>query len=193
MKAGRALPSSQGSCPARTCRRPRRFSNQRQSPIAYSALMSRSLVEQHWGRSKGAIGAILRGETLRLMLEILKRIWAALVGFFRPDSTQVDRQFRVHHQVYKLRTFEDRSLATTEVKHPGVVAIVGHGSKHKWLLMTCPCGCGETLALNLMRSHTPRWRVEARSEALFSVFPSIDALSCGAHFWIRDGKVIWCD
>ncbi|WP_425265716.1 DUF6527 family protein [Acidovorax radicis] len=43
-----------------------------------------------------------------------------------------------------------------------------------------------------MSSHSPRWEVKILSKTSFSVHPSVDATSCGAHFWLRNGRVIWC-
>jgi len=93
---------------------------------------------------------------------------------------------------FTIRSFDDRSAAAAAARQDGVAALVGSGNKHKWLLMKCPCGCGQQIALNLMQSHSPRWRVSMRSPNSFSVHPSVDATSCGAHFWLRDGHVIWC-
>lgn len=94
---------------------------------------------------------------------------------------------------YTLKVLEERSTALAEAKLPGVAAIVRSGGKYKWLLFTCPCGCQQQIALNLMDGHYPRWQVEVQSFSSFSVHPSVDSTSCGAHFWIRAGAVIWCD
>jgi len=93
---------------------------------------------------------------------------------------------------YDLKEFESRSDAIAAASNPGVAALVGGGKGYKWLIMQCPCGCNEELALNLMHSHKPFWRVEMRAGSQFSVHPSVDSTTCGAHFWIRDGEVIWC-
>lgn len=72
-----------------------------------------------------------------------------------------------------------------------VVALVGTADNLKWARLLCPCGCGEVLALNLMDGHSPRWTVATSSEGTVSIHPSIDATKCGAHFWIRDGRITW--
>lgn len=94
---------------------------------------------------------------------------------------------------YSLKIFEERSLATVAAQSPGVAALVRSGNKNKWLLLMCPCGCKQQIALNLMEGHTPRWRVDIQSPNLISVHPSVDATSCGAHFWLRNGQVIWAE
>ncbi|MFD1122436.1 DUF6527 family protein [Methylophilus flavus] len=44
-----------------------------------------------------------------------------------------------------------------------------------------------------MRSQTPFWSVKVEGANEFSVHPSVDSTTCGAHFWIKNSEVIWCD
>lgn len=69
-----------------------------------------------------------------------------------------------------------------------VVAPDGHP---KWVMFRCPCGCNELVALNLMQSQRPCWRFESRRRG-YSLHPSVDSQTCGAHYWVRDGQVKWC-
>lgn len=94
---------------------------------------------------------------------------------------------------YELKQYESRSNAVAAARNAGVAALVSGGKGYKWLVMQCPCGCKQELALNLMHSHKPFWRIEIKSENKFSVHPSVDSTTCGAHFWILDSQVIWCD
>lgn len=71
------------------------------------------------------------------------------------------------------------------------LVLVGRAGSAKWLRFRCPCGCGETVSLNLMASHSPRWRVERHSNGTLSVNPSVDSQTCGSHYWIRRGRVVW--
>ncbi len=80
--------------------------------------------------------------------------------------------------------FEDPASA----KH---LVVVCDGERLKWLRFMCPCGCGETIALNLMRSHSPRWTVERHDDGTLSVTPSVDSTTCGSHFWIRRSRIAW--
>lgn len=75
---------------------------------------------------------------------------------------------------------------------PDCLVLVGTPDKWKWLKLRCPCGCGEVLALNLMKSMSPSWSVEKHQNGALSVFPSVHALRCGAHFWLRQNRVYWC-
>jgi hypothetical protein len=73
----------------------------------------------------------------------------------------------------------------------GRLILVRSGAKLKWLKFICPCGCGEEQALNLMSSYRPFWRVELHQDHTITVFPSVHALKCGAHFWIRRNRIFW--
>lgn len=106
-------------------------------------------------------------------------------GLFSPRRKRVDS--------FVLKVFDDRSAACAAAKATGVAALVRSGTKEKWLILACPCGCGGEIALNLMKSHRPAWSARASVQGRLSVHPSIDATSCGAHFWLVDGKVRWVD
>jgi Family of unknown function (DUF6527) len=60
----------------------------------------------------------------------------------------------------------------------------------KWLIVGCPCRCGENLWLNLMEHADPKWKVVLRNGKL-GVRPSVDAVECGSHFWITDSVIQW--
>jgi hypothetical protein len=60
---------------------------------------------------------------------------------------------------YKTKVFSDRSIALDAAHRGRVLAVVERAGTQKWVLLRCPCGCGEDLALNLMRSHLPVWEL----------------------------------
>lgn len=120
------------------------------------------------------------------MLQGFINVISRYIGwFFNKDSARQSR--------YSLQIFEERRLAASAAQAPDIAAMVRSGNKNKWLLFMCPCGCKQQIALNLMEGHTPRWRVDIQSPTSFSVHPSVDATSCGAHFWLKNGLVIWAD
>lgn len=122
---------------------------------------------------------------------MFKRLMTAVARFFdfaQPRAKSV----KSPEWTYTLQSFDDRRAAANAARRDGIAALVRVADRNKWLLLKCPCGCGQQIALNLMQSHTPSWQVEVRSRASFSIHPSVDATSCGAHFWLRDGRVIWC-
>lgn len=59
--------------------------------------------------------------------------------------------------------------------------------------MLCPCGCGETIELMVMGGVFPRWDVSIGRRKRVSLYPSVWVQSgCRSHFWLKDGRVIWC-
>ena len=68
--------------------------------------------------------------------------------------------------------------------------IVQKARKRKWLLLVCPNDCGQRLELNLMKSKQPYWVVAVQKNKI-SVYPSIVAERCNAHFWIVKNGIIW--
>jgi hypothetical protein len=58
--------------------------------------------------------------------------------------------------------------------------------------MICPCGCGETLYLNLLPGERPRWRFAADRKGRASLDPSVwRKIGCRSHFWLRGGRITW--
>lgn len=123
----------------------------------------------------------------RGVLEHAKRLWRACIRLLLPEQ-----RGSPSGKSLELMMFEDRQKAVEALRSPNVFALIGESGAYKWAQMQCPCGCGEVLALNLMRSHRPRWEVHVFGKGLFSVNPSVDARKCGAHFWIRKNRIIWC-
>lgn len=119
---------------------------------------------------------------------LLRRI----ARFFGLGIEETKRPKR-NEQRYVLKEFDDRSAAALAARRLGVAALVRGSRGYKWLLFCCPCGCHQQIALNLMQSHTPHWVVDIKSPDCFTLHPSVDATSCGAHFWLRNGTVSWCE
>ena len=71
------------------------------------------------------------------------------------------------------------------------LVLVGSQERAKWLRFLCPCGCGQIMALNLMRSHSPHWDVTDHGDGTVSVTPSVHATKCGSHYWLRRNRVDW--
>ena len=60
--------------------------------------------------------------------------------------------------------------------------------------MRCPCGCGDTIELMLLEEARPRWDVETDPEGRPSLHPSVwRKTGCRSHFWVRNGRIHWCD
>ncbi len=72
---------------------------------------------------------------------------------------------------------------------PGVLQ---HAPECNTLRFCCPCGCGRKANLNLYQDpppNVPKWQFD---EKTLTVTPSVNDLKCGAHYFIRNGEVVWC-
>ncbi|WP_051505778.1 DUF6527 family protein [Mesorhizobium sp. WSM2561] len=76
------------------------------------------------------------------------------------------------------------------IKEPGDAVLVVRGTP-RWLLLRCPCGCGEEIPINLDHRAGKAWRLyEAASEAP-TVFPSVwRDTGCESHFVIWRGHIL---
>ena len=63
-----------------------------------------------------------------------------------------------------------------------------------WLAgMICPCGCGARLEMILLKQAKPRWDLKVDQKNRATLHPSVwRNKECKSHFWLRDGKVVWC-
>lgn len=111
------------------------------------------------------------------MFALMKKLWILLRG---SHGTEVYR---------KIIEVNEQPNRVPE----GTLVLVMGGDTPKWLKLTCPCGCGAEYSLPLMSSMSPHWQVIRESDGTISVYPSIDvtSLGCGAHFWIKQSKVVW--
>jgi hypothetical protein len=79
-----------------------------------------------------------------------------------------------------------------DVLAPHTVYAVGEGS-HLWhVVMECPCGCGDTVALNVLPDDSPRWSLRDEPEGP-TLIPSVwRTTGCRSHYILRRGRVLWC-
>ena len=69
---------------------------------------------------------------------------------------------------------------------PGDAVLIQRGAP-RWLMIKCPCGCGEDIPVNLDARAGKAWRLY-RNRAGLTLFPSVwRDTGCGAHF------IIWRD
>jgi Family of unknown function (DUF6527) len=58
--------------------------------------------------------------------------------------------------------------------------------------MLCPCGCGQTLEMNLLPDAKPCWTVTEAPDGLATLHPSVWLKTkCKSHFLLQNGKVRW--
>ena len=81
---------------------------------------------------------------------------------------------------------DSRANASPHLRQPGDAVIVDRQGP-RWLIMSCPCGCGAELPVNLDRRAGPAWRIYQSSKGT-SVYPSVwRDTDCKSHF------IIWRD
>ncbi|WP_390624703.1 DUF6527 family protein [Anthocerotibacter panamensis] len=58
--------------------------------------------------------------------------------------------------------------------------------------MLCPCGCQETVNMNLVEGSYPRWHLRQHGGGKVSLYPSINrTIGCRSHFWIGENVITW--
>ena len=77
---------------------------------------------------------------------------------------------------------------------PGCIYVVGGQGYKKWAYFRCPADTKEVIQLSLMQNRRPRWDVSIDSLDRPTVHPSVRQLEGSyAHFWIKKGRVEWCE
>jgi len=114
--------------------------------------------------------------------------------WFQNVWTWISSLFGGHHVRSELGPkFEVRNLTEDpDELEPMVLYLIGeHG--HLWhASLSCPCGCGAAIQLNLLTDDVPNWKVQIAKEGV-TVDPSIWRTSgCRSHFFLRKGRVQWC-
>jgi hypothetical protein len=74
---------------------------------------------------------------------------------------------------------------------PATLAVVDrHGLRN--VVFQCPCGCGETVSINVDPAAGPSWRVRINAGDL-TLMPSVWRTSgCGSHFVLWSSRIWWC-
>jgi hypothetical protein len=78
-----------------------------------------------------------------------------------------------------------------EELHSDMVLVEMRGGYLKWAHLQCP-KCGDHIQLPLAGSD--RWSIKVDLLRRPTFAPSIwERTSCGAHFFVRKGKLLWCE
>lgn len=88
-----------------------------------------------------------------------------------------------------LGVFESRGEATVGINSPGDAVLISRG-RPRWLLLRCPCGCGDELPINLDRRAGKAWRLYERDGSI-TLYPSVwRDTGCESHFIVWKGEIL---
>lgn len=96
-----------------------------------------------------------------------------------------------HRSVYRLKPVED---LPDRLAHQ-TLYVVGEPSYPLHASMACPRRrCPTVLNMNLAPDERPKWSLKADAKGRPTLAPSVwERTSCGCHFFLRNGKIVWCD
>jgi Family of unknown function (DUF6527) len=108
----------------------------------------------------------------------LGHAWRQLITALTPDR--------------KLIIIEGDSLPT---RLPRRNLVLAREDGEDWCVgLRCPCGCGKQLEMMLLREVNPRWDLTVDERRRPTLYPSVWLRDgCRSHFWVRQGKVVWCE
>lgn len=68
------------------------------------------------------------------------------------------------------------------------------GDSNPWsAALLCPCGCGETIQLSLLKTDSPSWTLRLELGGVPTLAPSVwRTKGCRSHFFVRQGSIVWC-
>jgi len=117
----------------------------------------------------------------------------SLQGQDREPSNLYRHNIKEPDVYFRSLTVMEKTPKNDSIGDRDFVTVVFKG-KPVWALFRCPCGCGHVVSLSLQRTHNPRWSVNKTQKGRPTIYPSIwQNQGCCSHFWIRDGRVYWCE
>jgi len=92
----------------------------------------------------------------------------------------------------RVRFVEGDSLP---LRLPILDVIVAREEGEDWCVgLRCPCGCCKRLEMMLLKGVEPRWDISLDQKGRPTLRPSVWlGVGCRSHFWLRNGKVVWCE
>ncbi len=94
------------------------------------------------------------------------------------------------HRLQLRKVVGSRMEATQHLRSPGDAVLVERGVP-RWLLMSCPCGCGAELPINLDARAGKAWRLYRTPHLGLSLFPSVwRDTDCRSHFIVWRDRIV---
>lgn len=86
----------------------------------------------------------------------------------------------------RIAVVTDQSTAAQRLA-PGVIVVIAAAKSAKMLRFLCPCGCGETITVNLMERVAKAWDLSYTPHHGLSLWPSVWLdVGCKSHFILRN-------
>ena len=76
---------------------------------------------------------------------------------------------------------------------PDTIQVIGTKANPSFVMFKCPCGEEDCLILISNKATGYGWDVKIDNEDKVTLSPSLSRKQCGAHFFIKDNQVQWCD
>jgi hypothetical protein len=93
------------------------------------------------------------------------------------------------NQINLLGVVSSSGDAISRLKSPGDAVLVERG-RPRLLMLSCPCGCGDQLPINLDSRSGPAWRIYQTSKGI-TLFPSVwRETGCESHFIIWRNEIL---
>lgn len=74
------------------------------------------------------------------------------------------------------------------------IVLAREGDEDWCVGMRCPCGCGHVIELLVIPEAKIRWDIHVSSKGWPTLMPSVWLQrGCRSHFWLRAGRIVWCD
>ena len=120
-----------------------------------------------------------------------------MIRWFRSTIDGLHKQIDIVRQ--RVRAWLDPPYRTISIDgslpsklKKNALYIVSEDGFEEQAAMLCPCGCAQTLHMNLLPDDRPLWRVTRHADGSASLRPSVwRKKGCRSHFCFRKGRVDW--
>ena len=88
---------------------------------------------------------------------------------------------------------QSRSEVVGQLRNSGDAVIIQRGTP-RWMILKCPCGCGDEIPINLDQRAGKAWRFYETKNRGVSLYPSVwRDTGCQSHFIIWYGRILLFD
>ena len=75
---------------------------------------------------------------------------------------------------------------------PSTVYVAGEAPHYWGVTFLCPCGCGDSIQLNLLEDASPCWSLSVHRDGSLSIEPSVwRSKGCKSHFFVQHNRIEW--